>query len=175
MHARLAAAVALLLALPAVPGAAAPPAPAIDLKALIECRQRVADFAALPPVLGDPLKAVALGWRPLPQQNPFMTEYTLAEPITVFGHATSQIAFSGPAVMAVLDLPDPRVLARQLRLEEGVDTPDKVMYGRELVSDDVADPKTGEPMIESIVLSVSNVRSHPGRTLAGCSYSLDLP
>ena len=165
------------LLLAACSGAHAANAPAArpDLAALLECRARVADFAALQPLLEDPLKAVALGWRPLPQANLFMTEYELTTPITVFGHATSQIAFSGPSVMALLDLPDPRPLAKQLQLEEGVDTADKVMYGREVLSQDTTDPKTGEPMIESIVLSVSNVKSHPGKTLAGCSYSLDLP
>ena len=30
-------------------------------------------------------------------------------------------------------------------------------------------------LIESAVLNVSNVASHPGKTLVGCSYSLDLP
>ena len=49
------------------------------------------------------------------------------------------------------------------------------MAGRELVSRDVVDAKTGEPMIESVILSVSNVKSHPGKTLAGCTYSLDIP
>lgn len=146
-----------------------------DLAALIECRQRVADFSALAPVLADPLKAVALGWRPLPQTNRFMIEYELNTPVTAFGHPTTRIAFSGPSVMAILDLPDPRPLARQLGLEAAVDTPEKAMFGRELVSADTTDPATGEPMIESIVLSVSNVDSHPGKTLAGCSYSLDLP
>ena len=56
-----------------------------------------------------------------------------------------------------------------------MDTPDKFMAGRELVSRDVTDPKTGEPMIESIILSLSTVKTHPGKTLAGCTYSLDLP
>lgn len=166
---------AVLLAACASAHAADAPAARPDLAALLECRARVADFAALQPVLEDPLKAVALGWRPLPQANLFMTEYALTAPITVFGQPTSQIAFSGPSVMAILDLPDPRPLARQLDLEEGVDTAEKVMYGREVLSQDTSDPKTGEPMIESIVLSVSNVKSHPGKTLAGCSYSLDLP
>jgi len=164
----------LLLALaPGLVHAADAPRP--DLAALLECRAREADFAALQPILDDPLKAVALGWRPLPQGNLFMTEYALNNPVTVFGHPTSQIAFSGPSIMAILDLPDPRPLARQLQLEEGVDSEEKVMYGREIRSEDTTDPKTGEPMIESIILSVSNVKSHPGKTLAGCSYSLDLP
>lgn len=167
----------LAAVLPAAPTAAAA-APAIappDLAALVECRAREADFAAVQPVLADPLKAVALGWRPLPQANLFMTEYALNTPIQVFGHSASQIAFSGTSVMAIVDLPDPRVLARELQLEQGVDTPEKVMYGREVLSEDTTDPKTGEPMIESVILSVSNVQSHPGKTLAGCSYSLDLP
>ena len=30
-------------------------------------------------------------------------------------------------------------------------------------------------MIESIILSLSTVKTHPGKTLAGCTYSLDLP
>lgn len=167
---------ALAAALPAAaadPGSA--PAPAIDLPALLECRQRVADFAAVGPLLADPLKAVAQGWRPLPQSNLFMREYELVRPIQVFGHSTTRIAFAGASAMAILDLPDPRPLAKQLQLEAAVDTPDKAMFGREVVSRDVTDPKTGEPMIESIILSVSTVKSHPGQTLAGCSYSLDLP
>ncbi|PPU75359.1 MULTISPECIES: hypothetical protein [Xanthomonas] len=146
-----------------------------DLPALIECRQRIGDFNALAPVLADPLKAVALGWTPLDQSNLFMTEYTLNTPIKVFGHSTHHIAFSGASIMAILDLPDPRPLAKQLDLELGVDNADKVMYGRELVSEDTINPKTGEAMIESVVLSVTNVKSHPGKTVVGCGYSLDLP
>ncbi|HZW19039.1 MAG TPA: hypothetical protein VFF71_09575 [Luteimonas sp.] len=168
-------AAALLVTTAATAHAAESPARQPDLAALLECRARVADFTALAPILADPLKAVALGWRPLPQGNLFMTEYMLNTPVQVFGHPTSQIAFSGPSIMAILDLPDPRPLARQLQLEEGVDTAEKVMYGREVLSQDTTDPRTGEPMIESIVISVSNVKSHPGKTLAGCSYSLDLP
>ncbi|KTF39269.1 hypothetical protein [Xanthomonas translucens] len=165
----------LLLALAAAPPAAAAPAPTIDLPALLECRQGVADFAALGPLLADPLKAVAQGWRPLPQSNLFMSEYELLQPIQVFGHSTTRIGVAGASVMAILDLADPRPLARQLQLEAAVDTPQKAMFGREVVSRDVTDPKTGEPMIESIILSLSTVQSHQGKTLAGCSYSLDLP
>ena len=148
---------------------------AIDLPALIECRQQVADFAALASVTDDPLKAVALGWRPLPQDNMFMSEYALNTPVTVFGHATDRIAVAGPSIMAILDLPDPHPLADALKLETGYDADGKFMAGRELVSRDVADPHTGEAMIESVILSVSTVKSHPGKTLAGCTYSLDLP
>lgn len=153
--------------------AAAAPRP--DLAALIECRQHVADFAQVFPYSQSPLKSVSLGWRPLPVKNPFMTEFTLLHPITIFGHPTQQIAFSGGSIMAILDLADPHPLAKQLQLNPAVDKADKVLFGRELVSRDTTDPSTGKPAIESIVLNVSTVHSHPGKTLVGCNYSLDEP
>ncbi len=150
-------------------------ATSLDLPALIECRQGVAEQAALAPLLADPLKAVAQGLQPLPQGNQFMSEFRLASPITVFGQQTERVAVAGASIMAVLDQADPRPLAKRLELETGYDQDGKFMAGRELVSRDVTDPKTGEAQIESIILSVSTVASHPGKTLAGCTYSLDLP
>lgn len=144
-----------------------------DMAALIECRGEVAQLRALAPVLDDPLQAVARGWRPLPQANLFLTEFALTLPITVFGHTTDHIAFSGESVLAIIDLPDPRPLARQLELETGIDTPSKAMFGKEVRSVVAADPQTGQTLIESMVLAVSNVDSHPGKTLVGCSYSVD--
>jgi len=162
----------LALALPVpVHARTAPP----DLAALIECRGDMAGFMALAPALQDPLEAVALGWQPLPQANMFMTEYRLASPIRVFGHESGHIAFSGGSVMAILDLPDPRPLASELGLETAIDTPAKAMFGKELRSEESRDAESGQVLIESVILNVSNVSSHPGKTLVGCSYSLDLP
>ncbi len=145
-----------------------------DLAALIECRGDLGQLAALAPMLEDPLKAVAQGWQPLPQANMFMSEYRLLTPIRVFGQDTDHIAFSGGGVVAVLDLADPRPLAKQLALETAVDTPTKAMFGKEVRSEEVRDPASGKALIDSAVLNVSTVSSHPGKTLAGCSYSLDL-
>ncbi|MCU1065286.1 hypothetical protein [Stenotrophomonas maltophilia] len=169
--------VSLRCCLPLLCALAAPSAFAssLDLPALIECRQGVADQAALAPLLSDPLKAVAQGLQPLPQGNQFMSEYRLAQPISVFGVNTERVAVAGASVMAVLDQADPRPLAKRLALETGYDQDGKFMAGREVVSRDVTDPRTGEAQIESIILSVSTVASHPGKTLAGCTYSLDLP
>ena len=154
---------------------ASAPAAALDLPALIECRQGVADHAALAPLLADPLKAVAHGLQPLPQGNQFMSEYRLAQPISVFGDRTERVAVAGSSIMAILDQADPRPLAKRLALETGYDQDGKFMAGRELVSRDVTDPKSGEAQIESIILSVSTVASHPGKTLARCSHRLGLP
>nr|WP_051412679.1 hypothetical protein [Pseudoxanthomonas sp. J35] len=174
MRLRFLAPLALSLAPPlaaAEPGAGALP----DLAALIECRLGYDDFMAYQPVLRDPLKAVALGWRPLPQANPFMIEYRLNAPVTVFGHASDHIAFAGDGVVAVLDLPDPRVLARDLQLETGVDTAEKALFGREVRAEETPGPDGTPGWIDSAVINASNVDSHPGKTLAGCSYSLDPP
>jgi len=149
--------------------------PLPDLSALLECRLGYADFMAYMPVLRDPLKAVALGWRPQPQTNPFMIEYRLNAPLTVFGRQSDHIAFAGDGVVAVLDLADPRVLARELQLETGVDTPEKAIFGREARAGETTGPDGSAGWIESAIINVSNVTSHPGKTLAGCSYSLDPP
>ncbi len=161
-----------LLMLVAAPAARGAP---VDLAALVECRQDVAAHAAFTALVADPLKAVAAGLQPLPQTNAFMSEFRLAQPLTVFGHRTEHIALAGASVMAILDLADPRPLARELSLETAYDADGKFMAGRELVSRDITDAASGEAQIESIILSVSTVQSHPGRTLAGCTYSLDLP
>lgn len=167
---------ALGLGLAAGDGIAAEPAAAPDLVALIECRQDIAAYArTVVPLLNDPAAARALGWQALPRTNPFMTEFRLPAPIEVFGSSSDHIVLSGGTIMALLDRPDPRTLARQLRLETGVDTPEKFMAGREVASRDIVTPASGEQMIESVILSVSDVRSHPGKALAGCTYDLDQP
>jgi len=145
----------------------------VDLARLIACQGQPEEFMALATAQQDPLKAVALGWRPLPQANMFLSEYELTTPLTVFDHPVHRIAFAGSSVMAVLDLPDPRPLARQLELETAVDTPEKAMFGKELVSEEVRDPATGAALVRSAVLNVSNVTSHPGKTLVGCTYSIE--
>lgn len=170
-------AAALLTALP-LPALAQDTDPAwdpaqVDLSALISCQGQPEQFMALAIAIQDPLKAVSLGWRPLPQTNMFMAEYALNAPVTVFGHSSQHIAFAGSSVMAILDMPDPRPLARQLGLEAAVDTPEKAMFGKEVLSEETADKASGKVLIRSAVLSVSNVTSHPGKTLAGCTYSID--
>jgi hypothetical protein len=166
---------ALSPAVAAAADGAATKASAPDLSALIECRLGHADFMAYMPVLQDPLKAVALGWRPLPQSNPFMVEYRLNAPVTVFGRSSDHIAFAGEGVVAVLDLPDPRVLARELQLETAIDTPQKVLAGKEARATVLDGPDGSPGWVETAVITASNVDSHPGQTLAGCSYSLDAP
>lgn len=145
----------------------------VDIAGLIACKGQPEDYMSLALALQDPLNAVALGWRPLPATNMFLSEYALNTPISVFGHRSERIAFAGSSVMAVLDMADPRPLAKELALETAIDTPDKAMFGKELLSEEVHDTGSGLTLVRSVVLNVSNVTSHPGKTLAGCTYSID--
>lgn len=168
----------LLLALPALPVVAADAAPTTgaDLPALIECRGTIADYArSMVPLLSDEAAVKAAGWTKLPSSNRFMVEFKLPAPVSVFDASTDHLMIAGGSIMAILDLADPRPLAKRLQLEDGVDTPEKFMAGREVASRDIVTPGTGETMIESVILSVSTVQSHPGKTLAGCTYDLDQP
>lgn len=153
------------------------PATRPDLPALIQCELGVEAFQSLVAPVEDPLAAVALGWAPLPRTNPFMAEYRLNTPVTVFGTRTDLIAISGGSVLAVIDAGElsPQALAARLALEVVVDEGGKFMAGREVTSRDLIDHDSGQVVIESAVLGVSTVNSHPGKLLAGCTYSLDLP
>lgn len=154
--------------------AAAPPVTPTELEALIECRKEVPDFYALDPLLKDPAAIAALGWTALPQVNQFMAEYRLPAPITVYGTRTDHIAFSGgSSIIGVLDMPDPHPLATRLQLETGVDTPGKALFGKQLRVKDSLDPASGRTLYQTVILNVSTVSSHPGKTLAGCTYDLD--
>lgn len=164
--------VLLLAASPLV--AAGTPAP--DLATLVQCQSPLEDYSALVAPVDDPLAAVALGWAPQPRTNPFLAEYRLTTPVTAFGRASDHLAISGGTVMLVFDAAQtpPQALAAELALEVLVEEPGKFMAGREVRSVDVS-TDDGQPMIESAVLGVSTVTSHPGKVLAGCTYSLDVP
>lgn len=153
----------------------APALPPLD--ALLECRADIEQFSALIGPVDDPLQAVALGWAPQPRSNPFMAEYRLNTPASAHGHQSDWLAISGGTVMLVLDQASitPQALAQALSLEVVVDEEDKFMAGREQVSRDRPDPQGGPMLIESAVIGVSTVNSHPGKILLGCTYSLDVP
>ena len=148
-----------------------------DLPALIQCEQGIAQFQQLVGPVHEPLRAVALGWTPLPRSNPFMAEYRLNTPLQLQGASTDLIAISGGTVLAVLDAArhPPQALADALALEVVLDEDGKFMAGREVTSRDLHDAQSGQMLIESAVLGVSTVNSHPGKVLLGCTYSLDLP
>ncbi|TPN47895.1 MULTISPECIES: hypothetical protein [unclassified Mesorhizobium] len=145
----------------------------LDLAALIECRADVPAYNGFALWLaGEPGAADRLGWKEVPSGNPFLRQYQLPAPVHVFGRETGTVVFTATGPMAVLDgivAPD---LARQLSIPATVSTPDKFL-GEKVVAESTEDTG-GVSLATRITLNVSTVESHPGKTLAGCSYALDV-
>lgn len=166
----------------------------------IDCRLDVPGYMQFAMALeGDEDLAAKRHWKKVTSRNSFMTEYELPAPITVaHRYATRRIAFTADAILAVLDLADPAVIARE---EQVANT----MNAEPLIADMVASGKASRAEAESaikfrkflgsrtirdvterasdgegfgshmtIARSISNATTHPGKTLYGCSYRLEL-
>ena len=145
----------------------------LDLAALIECRADLSAYTGYALWLaGDPGAASTLGWKEVPSGNAFLRQYQLPAPAHVFGRETETIVFTASGPMAVLEgiaAPD---LARQLDVPAMVSSPDKFL-GEKVVAESIED-SGGVSLATRITLNVSTVDSHPGKTLAGCSYAIDV-
>ncbi|RWE36876.1 MAG: hypothetical protein EOS78_16390 [Mesorhizobium sp.] len=145
----------------------------LDIAALIECRVDVPSYNGFALWLAsEPGAAKALSWKEVPSGNPFLRQYNLPAPVHVFGRETGAIVFTATGPMAVLDgiaAPD---LARQLDVPATVSMPGKFL-GEKVVAENTEEAG-GVSLVTRITLNVSTVESHPGKTLAGCSYALDV-
>lgn len=157
----------------------------IDVRDAIECRLDARHYTAFAMALnGEEKLAAKRGWKPVKSANLLLAEYDLPAPIVVAGgYSTRRIAFSASGVVAVLDLPDPAVVARQVQVEntmaaEGL--PAGAVKFRKFLGErvvrDVTDPADGDHYRARTVIarSVSNVATHPGKTLYGCSYRIEM-
>jgi hypothetical protein len=106
--------------------------------------------------------------------NPMLKAYALKTPLGVFGRQTRHIVFTSSGPMAVLDEADPHPLARQLGVAPTVDQPGKFLGEREIAASSEKDEGSGMTFNSRVALNVSTVVSHPGKTLAGCSYAIDM-
>ena len=138
------------------------------------------------------------GWRAIKGSNAFMYEYRLPKPIAVTGNfQTSHIAFTSSAVVAVLDLPDPAALAKAEQIvnqadpaalldalvadgtmtaEQAREIPrtNKFLGERVIVDETEHDDKLKMSFKTSIKRVISTVTSHPGKTLYGCAYRIEI-
>ncbi len=150
----------------------------IDLAKLIECRTyQPAQYNALAFwIAGDDSRAALarFGLSETESANPMLRIFTLKAPLTVFDRQTRQIAFASSGPLAILDEADPHPLAKSLDVKATVDTPSKFLGEREISAVSERDDKTGMTFRTRVALNVSTVASHPGKTLAGCSYRIDL-
>lgn len=148
---------------------------------------------------GDGGEAKRRHWRKMVTGNAFLDEYELPEAIAVTGtYTTRRIAFTSSGVLAILDLADPAQLAKAegisnaadpepliaelvasgkaTRAEIEADMPFRKFLGEQVLVDVTELPDAGERFGAHTVIArtISNVTTHPGKTLYGCSYRIEL-
>jgi hypothetical protein len=113
------------------------------------------------------------GWKKTDAKNTWLSQYRLPAPITVFGHQTSDVAFTNSGMLAVLDMADPLPIAKENGIES-LPLPGRFMGQKILESGSTDDKELGMKITTQTSLNVSTVASHPGKTLIGCSYRMDM-
>ncbi|WP_165184899.1 hypothetical protein [Caulobacter soli] len=150
----------------------------LDLAKLIECRTYdVPSYNALAFWLVGDEGAQARAHFGLTEEktdNFMLKAYALKAPLTVFGRQTRHIVFNSSGPMAVLDEADPHPLAKQLEIQPAIDQPGKFLGEREISTTTDKGKAGGFTYKTRITLNVSTVTSHPGKTLAGCSYTFEM-
>lgn len=172
----------------------------VDLVDAIECRLAAPIYNGFAVALnGEERIADKRHWVRIDTKNPMMNEYDLPAPITVAGHySTRRIAFTANGVLAILDLPDPSILAKEQKIENAADpsplidlmiasgkatreeieaaTRSRKFLGEKIVADRTDLPEAGGEFGMHTIISrnVSNVSTHPGKTFYGCSYRMEM-
>ena len=137
-------------------------------------------------------------WKQIGSDGGFILEYELPQPITVAGHTTRRIGFTGDSILAILDLPDPAVVARAENIANEVDLEPLIaelvasgkatraqveaefkfrkFLGERIIKDETlpagADADFGSRTV--VARTISNATTHPGKTLYGCAYRLEV-
>lgn len=150
------------------------PSNAPDWAAMLECRISAEKYLNF--VLNDFQQSSykkSIGVKRVRQDNPFLHEYELNKPVSVYGYTTRRVAFTSSGVMALVDERDPAQLAHRLGLD--------IAYhgGEKILASKVLSKTEPEPFIDDVLVwhvvsqEVSTVSSHPGKTLVGCSYRME--
>jgi hypothetical protein len=163
----------------------------------IACRLSVPEYTGFAlSVDGAEGIARARHWKELASANPFMREYELPAEILVAGaYRTRRIAFTADAILAILDVADPATVARGEHIDNAMDTAPlldslspadaakaeaamtfRKFLGQRIVKEETERAKEGEAfgMHMTVARSISNATSHPGKTLYGCSYRMEM-
>ena len=165
----------------------------------ISCRLDVPGYMRFAMAIdGEEQLARTRGWKKIASPNSFMAEYNLPKPITVAGsYSTRRIGFTGDAILAVLDVADPAIVARAEKIDNSMSAqpmidamvasskvtraqaeaefPFRKFLGERIMTD-VTEPasKDGYGSHMVVARTISNVTTHPGKTLYGCAYRFDM-
>jgi hypothetical protein len=138
-------------------------------------------------------------WRKVDSGNPFLDEYELPVPILVARvYETRRIAFTSTGILAILDLADPNMIARKEGISNAADAEPLIaeivasgkatraeiegemtfrkFLGERVLVERTELPANGESFgaRTTITRNISNAPTHPGKTLYGCSYRIEL-
>ncbi|QAY77533.1 hypothetical protein [Sphingosinicella sp. BN140058] len=165
----------------------------------INCKLDVPQYLSFALGLEQDGIARSRGWKTIKSPNSFMAEYELPEPVVVAGsHSTRRIAFTSDSILAILDVPDPAAVAGPEKVESALNfdtfidemvATGKVdraqaeasikfrkFIGERIISDEVEPAAEGQSFGSRMIVArtISNVTSHPGKTLFGCSYRFEM-
>lgn len=166
----------------------------------IDCRLDHASYMQFAmAIAGEEQLARKRRWKKVASGNAFMEEYELPQPIVVGGsYSTRHIAFTGNGILAVLDLPDPTIIARakhvdnvvtaqpmidaivasgkRTRAQAETDIPFRKFLGERIIQDKTEAARDGEDFGSHVVVArtISNATTHPGKTFYGCSYRFEM-
>jgi hypothetical protein len=151
--------------------AVSPASAAADVADLIECRSDLPSFQAFAEaaISGSPPD----GWSRIEGPNSLLIEFRLARPITVFGHATSHLAFASSGLLALIEGVEPTAIATALGVSNSVSHPAKFL-GERVISRKEEDKDLSSRFTTIVALNVSTLDTHPDVVLAGCSYRVDV-
>lgn len=166
----------------------------IAIEDVINCHIDARTYNALAWQLDD--KAVGWrvrGWKPIKGSNPFLSEYRLKEPVSIAGIMTDRVAFNASGIFAVLDLADPSALAAKEEIPNLADSgaayealgipsglaatlpkTHRFLGERVLVDETEKDEALNLVFKTKIKRTISTVSSHPGKTLYGCDYKIEM-
>jgi hypothetical protein len=149
----------------------------VDVADVIGCKICADDYIGFIMTItldNEPGSYQARGWQKRSSANPWMTQYHLPAPITLFGYTTSEVAFTASAMLAIIDLADPLSLATTYNIDNILPGSGRFMGERQISHSSTVDSKAGFAIDQSIAITLPTVETHPGKTLIGCSYQLDL-
>jgi hypothetical protein len=138
------------------------------------------------------------GWKKLKSENAMMAEYRLPKPVEITtGYKTDHVAITSSGILAVLDLADPATIAGPEEIINEMD-PDPMIealveagaasrvqiekeitfrkfLGERIIVDETEIEERFNMSFRTIIArSISNVSTHPGKTLYGCSYRIEM-
>lgn len=145
----------------------------VDLADVMACKIDGRHYLGFVLTISDedsPGSAKARGWVKLPSRSAFFSTYRLPKPVSAFGYTTSTVAFTGSAMLAVLDLPDASALGTAQGVTNLLEGSGQFKGERIVDESTSVDKETGYGFKNRSALQIATNAAFPGKTLIGCSY-----